>query len=256
MNQTAAPTLFANPPPARQETGRPLRTLFDLMYDGFYLLLLLRNRNLPSDAAALSVRVRQFLDTVEQEAKRLDIPTEDVFEAKYAFCAAVDEAVLASSANLRAVWERQPLQLALFGDQLAGEHFFSKLEALRRQGAARLQAIEVYHMCLLLGFKGKYFLDGPEKLNYEVARLGDEIAHLQGKRAAFAPNGLPPDRVANAIRTQMPLWGVAAGFALVALIAWWGMNALLGRHTGQMLAQYNEIVKLAPRAANLTITLP
>jgi len=34
------------------------------------------------------------------------------------------------------------------------------------------------------------------------------------------------------------------------------MNTLLGRQAEHMLANYNEVVKLAPRAANLTITLP
>jgi len=256
MNHTIAPSLFATPMAPRAESGRTARSLFDLMYDGFYLLLLLRNKHLPSDASALAQRVRQFLDGVETDSKRLNIATEDVYEAKYAFCAAVDEFVLSSGAALRNDWERQPLQLVLFGDQLAGEHFYTRLEALRQQGVSRLQAIEVFHMCLLLGFKGKYMLDGSEKLNYEVARLGDEIAHLRGKRAEFAPHGLPPDRVANALRTQMPWWGIAAGFALIALLAWWGMNTLLGRQAERMLANYNEVVKLAPRAANLTITLP
>ncbi len=35
-------------------------------------------------------------------------------------------------------------------------------------------------MCLLLGFEGRYTLDGHEKLSYLTARLGDEIAHMRG----------------------------------------------------------------------------
>ena len=52
----------------------------------------------------------------------------------------------------------------LFGDQLAGENFFNRLESLRARGSAHLQALEVFHMCLLLGFQGRYIIEGSEKL--------------------------------------------------------------------------------------------
>jgi type VI secretion system protein ImpK len=64
----------------------------------------------------------------------------------------------------------------------------------------RLQALEVFHMCLLLGFQGKYALEGTEKLGYLTARLGDEILHLQGRRSAFAPHWAPPIRSASCVR--------------------------------------------------------
>jgi type VI secretion system protein ImpK len=38
-----------------------------------------------------------------------------------------------------------------------------------------------------LTWRGKQ-LEGAEKLNYLTARLGDEIAHLKGKSAGFAPH--------------------------------------------------------------------
>jgi type VI secretion system protein ImpK len=72
-------------------------------------------------------------------------------------------------------------------------------------------------MCLLLGFQGRYMLEGTEKLNYLTSRLGDEIAHLKGKRGGFAPHGRTSEARMNA---------------------------------------YSDVVKMAPRAANLTITLP
>jgi type VI secretion system protein ImpK len=43
----------------------------------------------------------------------------------------------------------------LFGDQLADENFFNVLEDLRARGSAHLEALEVFRMCLLLGFLRK-----------------------------------------------------------------------------------------------------
>ncbi|MEO8155570.1 MAG: DotU family type IV/VI secretion system protein, partial [Rhizobacter sp.] len=157
--------------PTSGSTPREARTLLDLMYDGFYLLFLLRAKQGPGDADAFRLRIKEFLTGVERGATRLGSSAEDVHLCKYAFCATVDELILMSQFKVRDAWQRQPLQLQFFGEQLAGEQFFVKLEALRREGAARSQILEVFHMCLLMGFQGKYIIEGSEKLNYLTARL-------------------------------------------------------------------------------------
>ena len=59
---------------------------------------------------------------------------------------------------------------------------FEILEQLRSKGKARLASLEVFHYCLLLGFQGKYRIESIESLNHLVARVGDEIDYLKGKR--------------------------------------------------------------------------
>ena len=134
---TAAPSLFApagsGAQPAASERHVEARSLLDLLYAGFYMLFLLKNRNAPVDAEQFRERVKQFLTDFERGAARLNTSAEDTSLAKYAFCAVTDEVVLSSSFGIRDAWERQPLQLSLFGEQLAGEHFFTKLETLRQQ---------------------------------------------------------------------------------------------------------------------------
>lgn len=254
----SAPTLFGNAPPQPKPEGvaRASRSLADLMHDGFYLLFLLRNRCAPLEVDTFRERIKRFLDDFEKEARRSNASTDDIYAAKYAFCAAVDEAVLGSGFSIRDAWERQPLQLTLFGEQLAGEQFFVKLEELRAQGARRVQALEVFHHCLLHGFKGKYMLEGPEKLNYLVSRVGDEVAHHKGKRAAFAPHWAIPDRIKHALRSEVPLWVIASVMGLMGILGFIGLRAYLDHETGKTLGGYQQIVKLAPRMANVTITLP
>jgi type VI secretion system protein ImpK len=176
--------------------------------------------------------------------------------AKYAFCAAVDEIILRSQFSIREAWEMRPLQLRLFGDQLAGEHFFQRLEALRARGSAHVQALEVFHMCLLLGFQGRYALDGEDKLKYLSARLGDEIARMRGKSHGFAPHAERPDQIVNKLKSDLSMWVLTAVFALVGLGGYVGFRATLSHGTAQTLAGYNDLVKLPPKAANVTITLP
>ena len=231
-------------------------TLMDLMYDGFYALFMLKNGNGPQSEAEFRNKLTRFLDDFTRGARKQGASPDDIDNAKYAFCAAVDEIILRSPYAIRDDWARRPLQLVLFGDQLAGENFFNRLEDLRARGSAHLEALEVFHMCLLLGFQGRYMIEGSEKLAYLTSRLGDEIAHMKGRKGGFAPHAERPDQIIHKLRNEVPLWVLCSVFALVCALGYMGLRTVLGNGTETTLSAYNDVVKLAPRQANLTITLP
>ncbi len=257
---TQAPSLFASSPAVApvDEVVRstPAHNLVDLLYDGFHMLILMRSRSLPRDADTFAAAIRQFLDQFERAARKQDFSNEDIFDAKYAFCAAVDEAVLTARTDIRDAWERRPLQLVLFGEQLAGEHFFDKLEIARNGGASRVNALEVFQMCLLTGFRGRYLLEGPEKLKYLIAQLGEQIAHIRGRAAGFAPHWAAPDQIVNALRRDVPAWIIGAVLALLGLLAYLGLEWHADRTVDETLAPFAKVVQLAPRPPTLTLTLP
>ncbi|HJV50500.1 MAG TPA: type IVB secretion system protein IcmH/DotU [Noviherbaspirillum sp.] len=251
-----APSLYAGDMPLRQEPDTPSRSLVDLLHDGFYLLLLLKNRHTPNDAEQFTAQVCRLLDSFERNARVQDVSADDIYAAKYAFCAALDEAILSSNMAIRDVWERAPLQLTLFGEQLAGENFFVKLEEARHRGQVSLQTLEVFYMCLLTGFQGRYMLESKEKLNYLIATLDKEIAHLKGKRAQFAPHWKSPDNVAHLMKADIPMWVIGSALALFGLAVYAGLGWLLAEHTNATLGSYFDVIKLAPKVANITISLP
>lgn len=262
MTHSSAPSLFGSAVPPTDTSRMPLAapceasSLLDLMYDGFYLLFLLRARHAPTDAEVFRERIKQFLTTFERGATRLNARSEDVYACKYAFCATTDEMVLMSGFKIREAWQRLPLQVQFFGEQLAGEQFFDQLEELRRYGAPRVQAMEVFHMCLLLGFQGKYLIEGSEKLGYLSARLSDEIARFKGQGAGFAPHWAAPDRVQHRLKNEVPLWVMGSLLGLMALLGFVGLRWQLETHTRDALGAPHHIVQLAPQVAHITITLP
>lgn len=213
MSTVALPTPTGHLAPAAKTFSKNLQ---ELLEDGIYLLFLLRNGNPPNTLAEFHKRIDQFLGQFESNARNLGKAPAAISDAKYAFCALMDETILSSDFPIREDWERAPLQLRLFGEHLAGERFFDKLEMLRLDPAANLEALEVFYTCLLLGFQGKYLLEGSEKLNYLTSRLGQEIAHARGGRSEFAPNWKLPQRFQHYVRNELPLW---LFFALLGVVA-------------------------------------
>ena len=93
-----------------------------------------------------------MFDDFERRAERYRFNHKIVSVSKFGLAAFVDETVLTNNFPLRNEWEKNPLQLEFFGEQLAGNKFFEKLEAMLKQIDVTADAVEIYYFCMLLGF--------------------------------------------------------------------------------------------------------
>lgn len=215
-----------------QTAGSPARAdhtprLLNLLQDGISLVALLRQGARASEPANFVTEILTLLQEFERHARNFGKPADDIEHSKYAFCALLDEVVMTSIPDMRSMWEREPLQLRLFGEHLAGEGFFLRLEKLRLHPENHLEALEVFHYALLLGFRGRYLLEGSERLEYLIAQLGREISNLRGKPAAFAPHATLPARIADAVRELLPLPIILASLLLLLVAVFTVYHLLL-----------------------------
>lgn len=234
--------------------------LIDLFYDGFYIVFLLKNGYAPQDHQAFREKILVLVNRFEQQAKKLQFSVEDIEDAKYAYCALLDETVVTQTDprffNLQNIWLINPLQLNLFGSQLAGDQFFQRLEQLRSKGKDRLAGLEIFYYCLLLGFQGKYRIGSVEHLKHLVARVGDEIEYLKGKKTAFAPYATLPDQIKNIIHHELPFLWVVMLLLLFTLLTFAGLRYLLANDEHTALSGYKNIIRPAIEQANIIIHLP
>src|SRR5262252_1660459 len=100
--------------------------------------------------------VKNLLQETEQRAATLRYSEKQIKDVKFALAAFVDETVLNTNSPLREEWEKFPLQLEYFGEHLAGVKFFDRLDELTKSIKTEADVVEVYYLCLLLDFKGKY----------------------------------------------------------------------------------------------------
>ena len=234
--------------------------LIDLLHDGFYLVFLIRNQYVPADAQQFREKILNLLNQFEQQAKKLQFSADDIHDAKYAFCALIDETIVTqqdpSYFNLQNAWLISPLQLSLFGSQLAGYRFFEILEQLRSRGKERLAALEVFHYCLLLGFQGKYRIESIESLNHLVSRVGDEIDYLKGKKVAFSPFSAIPDQIRNIIHREVPFFWILIFLLIFALLTFAGLRFMLNNQNDKSLSNYQNVISAPQEQAHITIYLP
>lgn len=235
-------------------------TLIDLLYDGFYIVFLLKNGYIPENPEQFRQKVLTFLIDFEQQAKKFQYSANDIDVAKYAYCALLDETIVTEQnpnfVQIQSIWLIDPLQLSLFGSQLAGYHFFEYLEKIRSQGKDRLASLEVLHYSLLLGFQGKYRLGSIENLNHLTARVGDEIDYLKGRKNSFAPFAMLPDHIKNILHRELPFFWVCIFLLLFSLAVFVSLRYMLSQNQQGALSPYSNVIRAPVEQAHITIYLP
>jgi type VI secretion system protein ImpK len=104
--------------------------------------------------------IRAALKGAMEQAKSVGYSSEINQLAFFAVVALLDESVLKLQSPAFADWAQRPLQEEMFGHNRAGEVFFEHLRGLlaRQDSQETADCLEVYCLCMLLGFKGQYAL--------------------------------------------------------------------------------------------------
>lgn len=167
------------------------RSLLDLAGRLLALTLSLRRGGDYGEEPALRQRIAAYLGEIEREGAAAGIARDDLDALRYPLVAFIDETILASEWAHREKWRDRPLQLDLYGTRTAGTGFFERLAALRQAGEAKRDLLEVYHLCLLLGFEGQYRVTGRERLRLVLEELQGQLGYSarRAKEPRLSPHG-------------------------------------------------------------------
>jgi type VI secretion system protein ImpK len=162
------------------------------------------NRQAVSDAESFRANTREALRLADTEGRRRGYSDEEMQLAKFASVAFLDESILNSRLPVFSDWSRKPLQEELFGVHVAGEIFFRNLEKLLKQSdsAALADVLEVYYLCLLLGFAGRYSISVGGELRSIREAVGEKIRRIRGDSPEFSPSWSPGEQAGPATRSD------------------------------------------------------
>ena len=205
---------------------------------------------------------RHALDEIrlfEEQARRNGVRNEFVVAARYALCAALDEAVLSTPWGAQSEWSQHPLLVDLHREAWGGEKFFEMLDRMSADPALHIDLMELHYLCLAFGFAGKYQQQerGHERLAEVQQDLYRKIRDQRGGQdAALSPRWRGLEDRRNPLVRYVPWWVVGAAMLAVLAIAYTAYYVLLGSAAAPVQAtlakmglnDFSPVVAAAPVA--------
>jgi type VI secretion system protein ImpK len=214
---------------SREETQR-LRSsaLYWSAAEALLLASQLPLARLPSAAEVRQQRV-SMLDRMVATARAARVPDADIAEARYALVAFMDEQILKSEWAGRTEWMQEPLQLQLYREYTAGENFFVRLRSLLSTGN-RTFALEVYYLCLALGFRGA---SGAQGEGSSPSSFTDTARSVLAKTYPYSNHVSPNARLRDHARperhSRAPIIAWVVACAALAGGTYLGLHWTIGR---------------------------
>ena len=154
----------------------------------------------------------------QDEAHRKGYSREDAFKAAQAVVAFLDESILSAENNpVFRDWRRQPLGPDYFKQHVAGEVFYHNIRDLLTgdDSARAADILEVYQLCLLLGYRGRFGGRDAEVRNI-TDRIAEKIQRIRNASPLLMPSWAPAqDRAPN----EIDLWSQRLRLAFFAAAA-------------------------------------
>ena len=183
--------------------------------------------------------------SIASRGKELGIEPEDIEDTIFALTAFIDETIASSNWSQKDQWLARRLCLELFGTANAGEEFFSKLEKHQQQVTEKAPLLEVYYLCLNLGFEGKYKILGKDQLKMIVDKLASDLKLAKFDEAnVLSPKWKRSNDIIRVVRDSgIPTWAVFMSCFLVAIVIFWAASSKIDKFTGNVKRQIVQFIK-------------
>ncbi|HTZ58687.1 MAG TPA: DotU family type IV/VI secretion system protein [Acidobacteriaceae bacterium] len=182
--------------------------------------------------------IRAALKAAMEQARALGYSSEMIQLSFAAVVSFLDESVLILQSPTFADWSQRTLQEELFGHNRMGEVFFENLRGLlsRPETQEGVDCLEVYLLCLLLGYRGRYAFGGGGDIEMFIRQMREKIARFRGPMLFLRPGPTPPviKRASSIDRWSRGLGIAALCLLLVMLLAFGGFWFALSSGISQL----------------------
>lgn len=201
----------------------------------------LRATTTHDDPAALRVQLLTCIAEFDALAASGGVPRPKITAARYVLCSFIDEVIAQTPWGDGGVWAERNLLQEFHEERWGGEKAFQLLERLGQDAANNADLLELFYVCLQLGFEGRYrgVPDGRAQLDAIAAGVLD----------AMRPTGDPASTRTLSLRWQgvathgardvsaMPLWVLLAIGAVIVLGVLLVLNSRLEKMSQPLFTQ-------------------
>jgi type VI secretion system protein ImpK len=219
------------------------------------LAVQLRNTLSHADPSRLFAYVAQEVRRFEETARARGVRQENVTVARYGLCTFLDECALSTPWGAESSWSAESLLSKFHGERYGGEKFFAALERMLREPAGHIDLIELFDVCLLLGFQGRYRI--ADRGQAKLADFQAEVSRvLRAQKGEFERELSPHWRGAGAIGVPLarylPVWVVAAAAAVLLVVLYLALSLSLSGHSDPVYAQLRSVGRDVAQPARAT----
>lgn len=197
-----------------------------------------------NDVGGLYQRLVNEIKAFESRLRDLDLKQEQLLSARYLMCSVLDEAVLNTPWGSESAWAQRTLLSVFHGETSGGEKSFLILDRLKQTPAENLDLIELFYICISLGFEGRYRLmsRGREGLDQIREELFAIIRRHRGDyERSLSPSWAGLGNMRNPLTEYIPLWFVVALMAAILFFSYSGLRYWLYSSSTPVVQEISEL---------------
>jgi type VI secretion system protein ImpK len=235
-------------PGAAAELQRRVAGVNPLLGSASVLLALvaqLRATAAHADPAGLRRQLLERIGEFEALAAGAGVSAQHISAARYLLCTFIDEVVDATPWGAGGVWAEANLLQAFHDERWGGDKVFKLLDRLSQDARANRHLLELFYICLALGFEGRY--RGTPNAREQLDAIADRVLqsiHPAEQQQPMRTLALHWEGVAtrgNRDLSGLPVWAVLAVGAALVLGAVLVVNAQLDRLAQPVFRQIHDL---------------
>lgn len=214
------------------------------------LMSQVRQCDSPPDIASLHTQIMHEVKAFVEKLKRLGFSSLMVDCACYCLCAALDEAILATSWGMASLWSESSLLSMYKSETLGGERFYIIADKLASEPRKNVFVLELVYILLSLGFEGRFY--GKDKvLRDEIrAKLYQKIKMARGKIAkSLSVNWRDDKPIVKSVRHKNSIRRLITCTLLAIAILGVSYNIAAYRSTAPVISSLNKVGVESPVTA-------
>ena len=224
---------------SRDRIGKIAEAFSDLFVLGTYL----KDAKDLGSPEHLRTRLHHLFHVADEASKSSGISADAQVHARYAVAAYIDEMIINSRWSHREQWAARPLQYDFFAEYVAGEGFFKRLETIRRSLPLNPDLLEVYALCLIMGFEGQYRINERERLRGLIEDVTREVQAKRGDLPALSPHGARPEELMELVKRELPVWVVVVTSIGIVFLFYIALTFLINQDAGHVVDQLKKLLQ-------------